>query len=134
MGSGGENREIEMPHVTGIGGVFFKSKGDNKALAAWYKEHLGVDVQPWGGAIFRWSDDPAKDKGATAWNIDERNSTKYKPSDSSFRINYRVDDLEGILGKLQKAGLDVQGPERSEYGKFAWLMDPEGNSIELWEP
>ena len=114
--------------------MFFKSKGDHKALAAWYKEHLGVEVQPWGGAVFRWSDDPARDNGATAWNIDERNSAKYKPSDSSFRINYRVDDLEGMLGKLQKAGVDVQGPEPSEHGTFAWLMDPEGNSIELWEP
>ena len=123
-----------MPRVTGIGGVFFKSKGDNKALAAWYKEHLGVEVQPWGGAIFRWSDDPAKDKGATAWSIDETNLAKYNPSDSSFRINYRVDDLEGMLRNLQKARIEVQGPVSSEYGRFAWLIDPEGNRIELWEP
>ena len=124
-----------MPHVTGIGGVFFKSKGDPKELAAWYQKHLGIKLAPWGGAVFRWSEDPGKDKAATAWNILEKDSAQLTPSDSSFMINYRVIDLDGLVAHLQNDGIKIiQGPESSEYGKFAWILDPEGNKIALWEP
>lgn len=128
-------KEIKMPHVTGIGGVFFKSKGNHKALAEWYQKHLGIRLEPWGGAVFRWSDDQAKDKGVTAWNVTEKDTNQFSPSESSFMINYRVDDLDGLVANLTKDGIKIiQGPESSEYGKFAWIIDPEGNKIELWEP
>ena len=127
--------EVKMPHVTGIGGIFFKSKGDHKALAAWYQKHLGVQLQPYGSAAFKWPEDKAEDKGVTAWLVAEKDTTWFEPSESSFMINYRVDDLAGMLVNLQEAGIKIlKGPESHENGKFAWLLDPEGNKIELWEP
>ena len=128
-------RESNMPHVTGIGGVFFKSKGDPKTLTAWYEKNLGIKLSPWGGAVFRWSEDPTADKGATAWNIDGKDADKYSPSESAFMINYRVNDLIGLVANLKKSGVTIlKDTESSEYGKFASIMDPEGNKIELWEP
>ena len=124
-----------MPHVTGIGGVFFKAKGDPKVLAAWYQKHLGIKLAPWGGAVFHWAEDKGASSAATAWSIDEKNSEKYSGSESSFMINYRVDDLSGMIAKLKESGIKIlTEPEPSEYGKFASLLDPEGNRIELWEP
>jgi predicted enzyme related to lactoylglutathione lyase len=123
-----------MSHVIGIGGVFLKSKGDNKALAAWYKEILGVKVETWGGAIFRTSDYSAKDDGDSAWMVFEKGASKFDQSESNFIINYRVQDLPGLIANLQRAGIKVEGPESSEQGSFAWLVDPEGNKVELWEP
>ena len=124
-----------MPHVTGIGGVFFKSKGDHKALAAWYQEHLGIKLEPFGAAVLRWPGDTAEDKGVTVWCVAEKDTTWFNPSDSSFMVNYRVHDLSGMIANLRKAGVEIlQGPESHENGKFAWIMDPEGNKIELWEP
>ena len=124
-----------MARVTGIGGVFFKSKSDHAALAAWYQEHLGMPLESWGGAILRWPDDKAHDKGATAWHVAARDSKWFAPSDSSFMINYRVDDLTELLAKLQASGVQIlKGPDSDENGKFAWIVDPDGNKVELWEP
>jgi predicted enzyme related to lactoylglutathione lyase len=124
-----------MARVTGIGGVFFKSKGDPKALAAWYRDHLGVEIKSFGGAVFRWPQDPGPDKGATAWMLAASDSKWFGPSESSFMINYRVDDLDGLIAHLEKSGVKLQqGPESHENGKFAWVMDPDGNKVELWEP
>jgi predicted enzyme related to lactoylglutathione lyase len=124
-----------MAKVTGIGGVFFKSTSDHKALAAWYEKHLGLSLEPWGGAILKWPDDKAEDKGLTVWNLAAGDSKWFSPSQASFMINYRVDDLIGLLDQLRAAGVDiVQGPESHENGKFAWIMDPDGNKVELWEP
>ena len=124
-----------MARITGIGGVFFKSRGDHSALAAWYRDHLGVRLEDFGGAIFRWPDDKAEDRGVTVWHVAERNSAWFSPSESSFMINYRVDDLLGLIADLKKAGIEVlKGPESDENGKFAWIMDPDGNKVELWEP
>lgn len=126
--------EKQMPHVTGIGGVFFKSK-DAKALTAWYEKNLGITLQPWGGAVFRWSEDKAPEKGATAWHIDDINTDKYSPSQAPFMINYRVDDLTGLIANLKKAGVEiVKEPESTDHGKFASILDPDGNKVELWEP
>jgi predicted enzyme related to lactoylglutathione lyase len=123
-----------MARITGIGGVFFKAN-DPKTLAAWYEKHLGLALEPWGGAILRWPDDTANDKGLTVWTLAERESKWFAPSDSSFMINYRVDDMDALLAQLQAAGVAIQkGPEKHENGKFAWIMDPEGNKLELWEP
>jgi predicted enzyme related to lactoylglutathione lyase len=122
-----------MARVTGIGGVFFKAK-DPEALAAWYRDHLGFDVQPWGGAAFRWGT-PDNPDGTTAWSLFGADSTHFEPSASPFMINYRVDDLAGLLGALRSGGCNVVGgPEESDYGRFAWVLDPEGNKVELWEP
>lgn len=124
-----------MPKVTGIGGIFFKSKQDNKALATWYQTHLGFQLEDFGGAVFRWPEDPSEDKGATVWHVAAKDSEWFSPSPSNFMINYRVDDLDGLLTQLRNAGVTIlQGPESYENGKFAWIMDPEGNKIELWEP
>jgi predicted enzyme related to lactoylglutathione lyase len=124
-----------MARVTGIGGVFFKSRNDNAALAAWYQKHLGMRLEEFGGAILRWPDDKAEDKGLTVWHVAERESRWFSPSDSSFMINYRVDDLDELISQLRKAGVEVlSGPESHENGKFAWIIDPDGNKVELWEP
>ncbi len=124
-----------MKRVTGIGGVFFKAK-DPKALQAWYKEHLGVDVQPWGGAAFDWVDGEGKAyAGTTAWNIASLESDQFAPSSASFMVNYRVDDLHALVEALRAEGCNVLDKiDDSEYGKFGWVMDPEGNKVELWQP
>jgi predicted enzyme related to lactoylglutathione lyase len=124
-----------MARITGIGGVFFKSRNDRAALAAWYQEHLGISLESFGGAVLKWPDDKAEDKGLTVWHIAEKESQWFSPSDSSFMINYRVDDLGEMIAQLRAGGVEIiQGPESHENGKFAWIMDPDGNKVELWEP
>jgi len=119
--------------VTGIGGVFIKAK-DPKKLREWYRSHLGIDIQPWGGASFPWVDNADKPvHGKTAWMIsDGKNFGAHNPA---FMINYRVADLHSLLAALKSEGCEVMDKtEESEYGKFGWAFDPEGNKIELWEP
>lgn len=124
-----------MAKITGIGGVFFKGKGQGPALAAWYREHLGMALEDFGGAVLRWADDKAEDGGLTVWHVADSDSKWFGPSDSSFMINYRVDDLDGLLEQLRAGGVAiVGGPESHENGKFAWIMDPDGNKVELWQP
>lgn len=124
-----------MAKVTGIGGVFLKCRGDSAALAAWYQTHLGLPLETWGGAILRWPDDKAEDQGLTVWSLADKDSQWFSPSDSAFMINYRVDDMEALLAQLRAADIEiVGGPESHENGKFAWIMDPDGNKVELWEP
>lgn len=124
-----------MARITGIGGVFIKSKGDGAALAAWYRKHLGLVLEDFGGAILKWPDDRAEDKGLTVWHAADKDSQWFSPSESSFMINYRVDNLEELLAQLRGADVSiVGGPESHENGKFAWIMDPDGNKVELWEP
>jgi len=127
--------EAAMAKITGIGGVFFKSRSDSAALATWYQKHLGMTLESFGGAILRWPDDKAEDNGLTVWHIAEKESQWFSPSDSSFMINYRVDNLGEMIAQLRAGGVEViRGPESHENGKFAWIMDPEGNKVELWEP
>ncbi|HJQ36220.1 MAG TPA: VOC family protein [Thermoanaerobaculia bacterium] len=129
------NRGDRMPRVTGIGGVFFKSTSDHKRLAAWYRDNLGLTFEEWGGAILKWPEDGGADGGMTVWHVADRESKWFSPSTSSFMINYRVDDLTGLLAQLESNGVEiVKGPESDENGKFAWVMDPDGNKVELWEP
>jgi predicted enzyme related to lactoylglutathione lyase len=124
-----------MARVTGVGGIFFKSTGDKAAVAAWYQKHLGLQLEPWGGAILRWPDDKAGDRGLTVWHVAEKDTQWFSPSGSSFMVNYRVDDLVELLAQLRDAGVEILGgPESHENGKFAWVMDPDGNKVELWEP
>jgi len=124
-----------MARVTGIGGVFFKSRSDHTQLAAWYARHLGLQLEEWGGAILKWPEDKAEDRGLTVWTVAEKNSQWFSPSESSFMINYRVDDLDALLTQLRGDGVSiVKGPESHENGRFAWILDPDGNKIELWQP
>ena len=124
-----------MAKVTGIGGVFFKSRGDRSALAEWYRKHLGMQFEPFGGAVLKWPEDKADDGGLTVWHVAGKDSKWFSPSESSFMINYRVDDLGALLDDLRANGVEVVGgPESHENGKFAWIMDPDGNKVELWEP
>lgn len=124
-----------MKRVTGVGGIFFKAK-DAPALRAWYKRHLGIDVQEWGGASFTWGDAEGKPvAGTTAWQVNPQESKYFAPSNAAFMVNYRVADLHGLVKVLREEGCDVMDKvDESEFGKFGWVMDPEGNKIELWEP
>ena len=123
-----------MKRVTGVGGVFFKAR-DPKALGEWYRTHLGMKVEDWGGVAFRWADDNATGAGTTIWNPFPADTGYFAPSTSSFMVNFRVHDLHALLGALRAEGCAVdQKVEESEYGKFGWVMDPEGNRIELWQP
>jgi predicted enzyme related to lactoylglutathione lyase len=124
-----------MKRVTGIGGIFFKAK-DAVALSAWYKQHLGIDVQDWGGTAFRWTDEAGHAKaGTTVWSVGSAEGDQFAPSKASFMINYRVADLHSLLAALRSEGCEVlEKTDDSEYGKFGWVIDPEGNKVELWQP
>ncbi|QJD92734.1 VOC family protein [Duganella dendranthematis] len=118
-----------MKRVTGIGGIFFQAK-DPVALRAWYQKHLGIDVQVWGGAAFTW-----QGSETTIWSIGESGGDHFAPSTAPFMINYRVDDLSALLQALREEGCQVlDKTDDSEYGKFGWVVDPEGNKVELWQP
>ena len=122
-----------MKRVTGIGGIFFKAK-DPRALGAWYRDHLGLDVTEWNGAIFNWGGD-GSEPGMTIWSPFAADTTYMAPSTSSFMINFRVADLDALIAALKAEGCDVvDKTESSEQGKFGWVIDPEGNKVELWEP
>jgi predicted enzyme related to lactoylglutathione lyase len=125
-----------MARVTGIGGVFFlSSRGEGKDLFAWYQKHLGMKLEDFGSAILQWKEDTAEDGGATVWHVGDRDSEWFSPSKSRFMINYRVDDMEALVEQLGSDDIEIlKGPEYHENGVFAWIMDPEGNKIELWEP
>src|SRR5438105_9711360 len=113
-----------MKRVTGIGGIFFKAN-DPKSLGDWYRTHLGIDVQDWGGAAFLWSSpDNPSGTGTTIWSLFAADTTHFAPSQSSFMINYRVDDLPALLAQLKAEGCAVDDMQESEYGKFGWVMDP----------
>jgi predicted enzyme related to lactoylglutathione lyase len=119
-----------MARVVGIGGIFLKAK-DPEALRAWYQLHLGIDVQAWGGAAFPWN----KPGGTTIWSIMPESSDCFAPSSAPFMVNYLVEDLAAVVAALREEGCAVDAPtEASEYGQFAWVMDPEGNRVELWQP
>ena len=124
-----------MARVTGIGGIFFKAR-DAEGLRAWYRAHLGLDIQPWGGVTFRWREGETSGReGATVWTIFPASSDYFGPDDKPFMINYRVDDLARVLSELRAEGCDVEEKiDESEFGKFGWVRDPEGNRVELWEP
>jgi len=126
---------IIMNRVTGIGGIFFKARNP-AVLREWYRRHLGIPIEEWGGAVFRWNDagNPGG-IGTTVWSPFEEASTYFAPSVATFMINYRVADLRAVLALLREEGCQVDDKvEESEQGIFGWVMDPEGNRIELWQP
>jgi len=120
--------------VTGLGGVFFKAKNP-EAIKSWYQQHLEIEMSEYGG-MFQWRDkDHPENVGNTAWSAFPEDTTYYQPSKKDFMFNYRVENLEELLVVLKKEGVEVVGEiEEYPYGKFGWIMDPEGNKIELWEP
>ena len=124
-----------MKRVTGIGGIFFKAK-DPKALGDWYRKHLGIDVADWGGAAFVWrGEHNPEGVGTTIWSPFAADTQYFSPSDAPFMINYRVEDLHALLAVLRAEGVQVDDKtEESEFGKFGWVIDPEGNKLELWQP
>ncbi len=122
-----------MKRVTGIGGVFFKAK-DPEKLKAWYRTHLGIESESW-GATFNWRDDPRSADGSTAFSVFTEETKYFEPGKKPFMINFRVADLNWLKDQLRAEGVEVDPKvEESEFGKFGWVMDPEGNRIELWEP
>jgi catechol 2,3-dioxygenase-like lactoylglutathione lyase family enzyme len=122
-----------MKRVTGIGGIFIKARNP-EALRAWYRRHLGMDIQDWGGLSFQWNDPPTP-HGSTVWSVFDESSGYFAPSEARFMVNYRVDDLRALLAALREEGCQVDDKvEESGFGKFGWVMDPEGHRVELWQP
>lgn len=123
-----------MKRVTGIGGLFFKSK-DPEITKEWYKKHLGIKSGEYGGT-FEWRHaEDEKKKGFTAWSPFKEDTDYFLPAEKEFMINYRVNNLEKLLEVLKEEGVEVVGEmEVYDYGKFGWIMDPDGQKIELWEP
>jgi len=122
-----------MKRVTSIGGIFFKC-ADPKAQREWYANHLGFKTDDY-GTTFEWrkSDQP-EEKGYSVWSTFKNDTDYFEPSKKEFMINFRVENLELLLEELKKEGVQIVGEiQNFEYGKFAHVMDPEGNKIELWE-
>lgn len=124
-----------MEKVTGIGGVFIKAQDPTK-LAAWYQKHLGINFNGSAYSTFKWDNESNPTlPGYTVFSFFKRDSKYFDPSDSSFMINFRVKNLVDLLNTLKEEGVTLIGEMAdTEYGKFAWIIDPEGNKIELFEP
>ncbi|MCU1284537.1 MAG: glyoxalase [Acidobacteriales bacterium] len=122
-----------MKRVTGIGGIFFKSENKDK-LYDWYEKHLGIARMPGNGAMFQWKDAETGADGYTLWSLFPKETKYLDPSRAGFMVNYRVDDMDALLVALKEEGIEIAKSEDSEYGRFAWIMDPEGNRIELFQP
>ena len=137
LGSGPEGSEAprkdHMGKVTGIGGVFIKAK-DPEKLYSWYGKYLGIQKGEF-GAVFHWRElDRDKPVGKTTWALFPQNTKYFGAADNTFMVNYRVDNLDAILKNLEADGIQIQGRQDADYGRFAWVIDPEGHRIELWEP
>jgi predicted enzyme related to lactoylglutathione lyase len=124
-----------LVRVTGIGGFFFKS-GDPATLMAWYRKYLGIEADPYGGWSFRWRERlRAQRIGCTVFSPFKRDTDYFDPSEAPYMFNFRVADLKGLLAQLRREGVHVLDEvQEFPYGKFGWIIDPEGRKIELWEP
>jgi len=121
-----------MARVTGIGGIFFKAK-DPKALGAWYRDVLGLEVSSWGGAMLSY--DAPGHPSVAVWNPFAADTKYFEPSTREFMINFAVDDLDAFLTGLEAKGVAVHDRQQMDgMGKFAWILDPDGTKIELWQP
>ena len=124
-----------MKRVTGIGGMFFTCR-DPKATLDWYRTHLGIDAAEWGGFAFQWTEKGNPDQtGYTVWSAFPHDTEHFAPSQHPYMVNYRVDDLDALIAALKEEGVQVVGEvQEHPNGKFAWVLDPEGRKVELWEP
>ncbi len=127
--------DSDTSRVTGLGGVFFKS-ADPDALLSWYRTHLGIDAADWGGFAFQWQEKGRPNEtGYTIWGAFAEDSDYFSPSVQPFMVNFRVADLAGLIAALREEGVEIVGEiEQHPNGSFAWILDPEGRKIELWEP
>jgi predicted enzyme related to lactoylglutathione lyase len=123
-----------MKKVKGIGGIFFKSENPDQ-MREWYNKHLGIEGDKW-GSVFHWRENDNPDKqNQTVWNPFPKDTKYFTPSRKSFMLNYIVENLEELIAELKAEGVKIVGEiQVFDYGKFAWIQDPEGNKIELWEP
>lgn len=120
-----------MARITGVGGIFFKAR-DPKALSAWYRDVLGIELSEWGGAMLRY-DTPGHPE-CVVWSPFAADTKHFDPSTREFMVNFAVDDLDAMLAAVQAKGVEVLGRQEESYGRFAWIMDPDGTKIELWQP
>ena len=121
-----------MAKALGVGGIFFRAD-DPKALGEWYAAHLGISIEEFGGAVFQAPDVPAG--GYTIWNPFDRDTDYFGPSGQTFMFNLMVDDIDGALAQVAEGGAEViPDREDSEFGRFGWFVDPNGNRVELWQP
>ena len=129
---GEQDGKEALKRVTGIGGLFFKAK-DPEAIKAWYRKHLGFNTDQW-GCTFWWKEKNGM-LASTQWGPFKQDTSYFKPSEKEHMFNYRVADLKALIAKLKEEGVEVLGEiQEYDYGKFGWILDPEGNKIELWEP
>jgi len=127
-----------MARVTGIGGIFLRVR-DPKSLNTWYAKHLGIQLSEYGGATFLWTDEVPPTTGSTTWSLFPEDTKYFGPGNDrgpqQAMVNYRVDDIDALLAQLAAEGVTID-PKRedADYGRFAWITDPEGNRVELWQP
>ena len=128
------SQDGEKGRIIGIGGIFFKSN-DAPKLRTWYRDSLGFGTEC-GEVTFPWRDhDRPEVERQTVWSIFDGESSYFDPSKSPLMINYLVDDLDAFLAKMRARGVTIDAKRESyDYGRFAWIYDPDGNKIELWEP
>lgn len=121
-----------MAKIIGLGGIFFKAKNPQQ-LAAWYKKYLGLNTLEWSGAIFM----PEENKNSNAcniWALHDEKTDYFAPSTKNFMVNFIVDDIEKLVENLKAQNLEIGDIQSHEQGKFSWIIDPENNKVELWEP
>ena len=119
-------------HVTGLGGIFVKSK-DPKALARWYHEVLGLEVAPWGGAKLAY--DAAGHPRSASWAAFPQSTGQMSPSSREFMIDFAVDDMDAIVARLAAHAVEIiRRDDQDAFGRFVWILDPDGTKIELWQP
>jgi predicted enzyme related to lactoylglutathione lyase len=132
LGMPGAARAQQAGRITGVGGIFVKSK-DPKALAAWYRDVLGIQIEAFGGAMLRY--DAPGHPPLVVWGAFKQGTTYMEPSTREFMINFAVDDLDAFLARLKAKGVAILKRDDSDpSGRFAWILDPDGTKIELWEP
>ena len=124
-----------MKRVTGLGGIFFKSRDSNETVS-WYRKHLGIESEDWGGFAFQWREkEMPEELGYTVWSAFPEDTKYFDPGENSFMVNFRVHDLEKLISDLRTEGVEIVGKiEEHPNGKFAWILDLEGRKIELWQP
>ena len=131
MLSGAPARADPAGHVTGVGGVFFRSK-DPKALIVWYRDVLGLKIEPWGGSMLRY--DAPGHPPMVVWSPFAENSDEMAGSTREFMLNFAVDDMDAFIARLTAKGVPILKRDQDATGRFAWILDPDGTKIELWQP